>query len=473
MHVTAVEFNYNNEINWMQPFGNPSTHDHIILPNGNYLGFQNSYVMGPIPIGEWTSTFQQIGYIGDGETLEYIWVGQKLIEWDKITNEVIWEWNPFEHFSFNEYDHYGGTWQYSLNTSQPYDWLHSNSIFFNSEDSTILVSHRHLSKITKINYPSGNIVWEIGLNENVVGGSPNNICSELQINWQHNVQFLNNNNILLFNNGNLNQVLFNEEELQSSIVEFSINGVNCEIMWSYYLENLLYGNGMGSVQKLENGNYLVSTIANGGNSLEINSEKELILNVNYDLFWPEGGLYRAYNIPSIYFEATSVIIKNYQSISYNDSIINGIQINSIDSNIAFEIYNESHYNHRYIINIDDSENWVNTMNDTINIEKYSKIEYQIYLDFKTYLSTINTEIIPISHEENKINLNFTCIKEKLIGDSNLDGFVNISDILKLIYHIIYETNITEIEFSNSDIDYNSLIDLVDILNIINIILNFE
>jgi hypothetical protein len=473
MHVTAVEFNLNNEINWMQPFGNPSTHDHIILPNGNYLGFQNKYELGPIPIGDWTPYFQQIGYAGDGETLEYIWVGQKLVEWDKITNEIIWEWDPFEYYSFDEYDHYGGTWQNTLNNSQPYDWLHSNSIYYNSNDSSILVSYRHISKITKINYPSGIIEWEIGLSDNLIGGSPNNICSELQINWQHDVKVLNNNNILLFNNGNLNQSLFNTEELESSVFEFSINGNNCELIWNYYLDNIYYGNGMGSVQKLENGNYFLSTIANGGNSFEISIDKEIIWNSNYDLFWPEGGLYRAYNISSLFIESTSVLINNYETISFGDTIINGIYLSPSKTKLEIEIYNESYYDHNYLIYIDDTENWVSTIHETVFIEKNSTIEYQIDLNFNNYLSNINIQVIPIYHEENKTLLNYICIKQKLMGDINIDGLVNISDILIIINYIIHDTIITEIEFTNADLDESSIINLVDVLDIINLILNLE
>ena len=61
------------------------------LPNGNYIGLVETSVDGPIPIGPWTGLYQILGYEADGETIEFPWIGDKIVIWDKNTKEVIFE----------------------------------------------------------------------------------------------------------------------------------------------------------------------------------------------------------------------------------------------------------------------------------------------------------------------------------------------------------------------------------------------
>ena len=85
-------------------------HDLIQLPNGNYLGIIEESSLGVIPIGDWTSSFQSLGFQADGSTVEFPWIGDKLVEWDKDTKEIVWSWSVFDHFNMEDYDEYGGTW---------------------------------------------------------------------------------------------------------------------------------------------------------------------------------------------------------------------------------------------------------------------------------------------------------------------------------------------------------------------------
>ena len=43
-----------------------------------------------------------------------------------------------------------------------YDWTHSNAIWYDQIDNSILLSVRYLSRITKIDYSTGNIIWNMG-----------------------------------------------------------------------------------------------------------------------------------------------------------------------------------------------------------------------------------------------------------------------------------------------------------------------
>ena len=58
-------------------------------------------------------------------------------------------------------DLYGGIW-WDFNAGA-HDWMHSNAFHFDEVESVIYVSHRHLSRISKIAYPSGDVIWNIGM----------------------------------------------------------------------------------------------------------------------------------------------------------------------------------------------------------------------------------------------------------------------------------------------------------------------
>ena len=53
--------------------------------------------LGPIPQGDWTFIYQAMGYVADGVTNEYPWIGMRIAEWNEDGNQV-WNWDPFEQF---------------------------------------------------------------------------------------------------------------------------------------------------------------------------------------------------------------------------------------------------------------------------------------------------------------------------------------------------------------------------------------
>ena len=147
--------------------------------------------MGPIPIGGWTTSFQNLGFQADGVTIEFPWIGDKLVEWDKDSKEVIWTWNTFDHFSMLDYDQFGGTWTEAYLSLQ-YDWTHVNAVIFDEIESAIYISTRHLSRITKIDYPSGQIIWNLGYE---MPSGQVQMGNEIGFSFQHSLQKLNNGNI--------------------------------------------------------------------------------------------------------------------------------------------------------------------------------------------------------------------------------------------------------------------------------------
>ena len=70
--------------------------------------------------------------------------------------------------------------------------------------------------------------------------------------------------------------------------------------WEYVLPEELYGYLSGNTQKLENGNYLSTTIGGGGTSIEVDEFGDIMWQANYNLSLPDGLVYRAMKIPGIF-----------------------------------------------------------------------------------------------------------------------------------------------------------------------------
>ena len=225
---TGSVINYDNQYQWQGPEDlYIDVHEVKSISNGNYMGFAQEYQQGPIPIGDWTNLYRALGYSADGETNEFPWYGQAIVEWDENSNEV-WRWNPFDHFSMNDFDLYGGTW-WNAYFEGAFDWMHSNAFYFDEEESVIYFSSRHLSRVTKIDYPSGDIIWMIGMPSEYNTGDEH-ICTDLGFTWQHNVNLLDNGNITLFDNGNLSE-LFGESETTRALEFRVIDDTYCEMIW--------------------------------------------------------------------------------------------------------------------------------------------------------------------------------------------------------------------------------------------------
>ena len=264
------------------------------------MGFVEEFNLGPIPLGEWTNIYQSLGYEADGESYEFNWKGNRLVEWDRFTKQEVWSWNPFDFFSFEEFDQYGGTWYYSFDV---HDWMHSNAFYFDTNNNSIYMSHRHLSRITKIAYPSGEVIWNMG--REMPSGDVT-LGNEIGFSFQHGLQRLDNGNIVTFDNGNLSEVFLGTDYPISRALEIEINQNQSSIVWQYSLPENLFGFASGNAQKLDNGNYLSTTIGGAGTSLEVNQNGDEIWEANYNLQIPDGLVYRAMRIPGIFPIAYSV-----------------------------------------------------------------------------------------------------------------------------------------------------------------------
>ncbi len=341
-----IKFNFKNDILWIST-NHGDRHEFREITGNHFMYMEPKYQFGVIPNGGWTNSFIEMGYLADGLTQEFNWKAQQICIKNHL-NQKIWEWNPFEYFSMNDFDLYG-TWFYAVHNGE-YDWTHSNSFWYSEQESAIYLSSRHLSRITKIDYPSGNIIWNIGpgANHNLGG---DNLCDDIGFSFQHHIQELDDGSLLFFDNGNRSNIFRSTATNESRIIRLIIDSLECELVWEYILPGTNYSNAMSGVSLLENGNYLIATRSDNGKIIEVNNDKEIIweADLNIDLHETIPGVYRAFRAPSIFPYAYSVVFNNYENILNKKGII-------LDSSndLTIEIYNEGGYGQEYSYSLSDS-----------------------------------------------------------------------------------------------------------------------
>ena len=458
----GIKFDFENGILWQEPGDNFIHHDIFQLPNGNYIGLGTSYGEGPIPIGSWTPLFQGLGFEADGQTIEFDWMGDKIIEWDADTKEEVWTWNVFDHFSMLDYDQLGGIWFEAYNTNR-FDWTHANALWFDEDDSAIYLSSRHLNRISKIDYPSGEVIWNLG---HELGSGDIDCGQDIGFSFQHSVQKLSNGNILTFDNGNLSEIFLEQENKTSRSIEIEINesdsGCTAELAWEYILPEELFSYLAGSVQKLQNGNYLSTSIGSGGTSIEVNENGDEIWQANYGLQLPSGLIYRAMKIPGIFPIAYSLTFPQFQN-SLSEMIIE-------NEDLEVVIKNNGDYTQKFNYNLDVSNNLNGyeitfsvipehhpelTKINSFNIVVPSESDFYLISKQDSFILNPNEEILLLF---NQSNLNQ--------GDINNDGEVNIYDIIILI-NLVFDNDYIH----SGDINEDGELNIYDCILLVNLILD--
>lgn len=177
---------------------------------------------------------------------------------------VLFEWNCFDHLPIM--DAFG----VDLTSPGPIDYIHSNSLFLDT-DTSILLCSRHFNEITRIDRRSGSIIWRLGNRASTQ--SFQFINDPGAFTYQHSVERLANGNILLFDNGNLKP-----GPRSSRVVEYKIDESLriAEKVWEYQHPNEVAADFMGSVQRLENGNTLIGWGSANPNFTEIDTLNNIV-----------------------------------------------------------------------------------------------------------------------------------------------------------------------------------------------------
>ena len=111
--------------------------------------------------------------------------------------QVAWTWDPFNFLNVRRLPTLG---------ERTTDWTHANSISWSPADGNLLVSLRNQDLAIKIDYANGtgdgHVIWRLG------PGGDFQINSTAPSPWfshQHDVRYINDTTLALFDNGNLRQ----------------------------------------------------------------------------------------------------------------------------------------------------------------------------------------------------------------------------------------------------------------------------
>ena len=400
----SCKINYDLDILWSS---NQLTDNHDLKETswGTFLLMRHVYSNGPIPSNNsFTQSFRNLGFVADDSTNEFSWYGQEIIEMD-TNNQVLWNWNPFNYFSKSDFDNHGHTWGEAYQKFE-YDWTHSNALYFDENESAIYLSSRHLSRITKIDYPSGDIIYNMSLPSEYISTGDSAIGNEMLFNFQHHIEKSGNQTFSLFDNGNISNLIFDHGQRISRALEFEVlSDTVTNILWEYSLPPNLFGHAGGSMKILNNNNRLIYTRGNGSNTLEPS-----IIEVNYDkeIVWKMKGpsnyaWYRAFRIPSLHPDRFSIIINNLKTdTNTNSELLNkpSLFFNIENRSFRFQIFNESDYSQNYIVKFSDDENWLESFNESINVNANS---------FITFSQNINVNLEDLSTNEDLNSLLYLTI----------------------------------------------------------------
>jgi len=204
-------------------------HDCWLLPNGHAL------------LIACDTQIRDLSTIVKGGNPQSQVIGAVIQEIDRAKN-VVFQWSSFDYFNFEDavHENFG---------SQYLDYVHANSIMQDT-DGNLILSSRHLDEITKIDRQTGAIIWRMGGQHNEFKF----LNDTLGFSHQHAVRRTAAGTITLFDNGNYHKVP-NSRALEYRVDE---QAKTCELVWQYHHKPEIQTAAMGNVQRLPNGNTLVS-----------------------------------------------------------------------------------------------------------------------------------------------------------------------------------------------------------------------
>lgn len=209
---------------------------------------------------------------------------------------VVFDWRARDHFTFKDMD------TFFINDPKLLDWTHFNAIELDA-DGNFLLSARNFCEIIKINRKDGGIIWHLGgLNNQFT--FTNDSAKFLT---QHDIRQLPNGNITLFDNGREGNPIHVATAKEYALDE---SKKTATLVWSYVNDSTTHsGAGLGNVQRLSNGNTLISY----GRSVK----SPVLFSVltpegkkNFEMQLNGGRLtYRAFNYPDVTFKVKRPVIK--------------------------------------------------------------------------------------------------------------------------------------------------------------------
>jgi len=337
----GFELDLDGEI-YFQTLSEGHHHDFIKSSRGTYFGIKNSW--------DYIENICE-----DQDPLFVYWQGDVFFEYDSSGN-VIWEWDALDHLDYSEYnpDYCDGV------NPDVIDWTHANSVHYDEKTNSVLVSFRNISRIVNINYVTGEINWQIGEAEFM-----DSVEHEIDFlfSGQHAAETLENGNILFFDNHS-----YLTPQI-SGCKEFSYDSTLSEFtkVWSYELDEELFGQFGGDCDRLENGHNLINT-GSSGHLMELNHNNEIIWDISFYKDLQLMRLVRAQRIHNLYPIAFNIFFENYyNSIAY-----------ILDNNIHLKISNMGWTKNIFIAELKYNEHLIFT--DSTHVSNNNQRDWLIETD---------------------------------------------------------------------------------------------
>jgi hypothetical protein len=204
------------------------------------------------------------------------------LRWDDTVSEltpggtVVWRWSSWSHVSETEI---------TRDPAEPFDpkdyeVVHTNSIE-SLPDGNIVLSFRNTSTVAKINRVTGAVVWRFGGKQSDFRMESDSLGG---FHRQHDARLVGDNRILLFDNGNFHN------PPESRAVEYRLDEATKvgTLVWQYRKSPRAFAPISGSVERLPNGNTLISWGPSG-----VVSEVDTGGSVVWEAKIPRYGVYRA------------------------------------------------------------------------------------------------------------------------------------------------------------------------------------
>ena len=282
------EYAWDGKVVWEYKVSNPrqiAHHGFDRLPNGNTAiliwenkTYDEALAKGRDPKDKALSRngMPAPGQGPDGQPLQGIWPDAILEVTPK--GEIAWEWHVWDNIGTGP-DQIDINWHLPL--SMGYfaraDWTHWNSVRYNAKTDQYAVNSRDFGEIYIIDRKTKKIVWRYGNPAtHGMGKAPSGYHDDGDqvLFGSHDVEWLPNGNISIFNNGT-----HRPSANRSSVME--INPATNQVVWQYETKdhNSFYSDFQSAAQKLPNGNWFI-TSTNNGHLCEVTPDKQVVWEYN-------------------------------------------------------------------------------------------------------------------------------------------------------------------------------------------------
>lgn len=411
-------------------------HEVIVLPNGNYLALGND---------------------PNGLAIE-----DTIYEIDRETGEYVKIWDMDAYFQVESYDQYGRRISVETQGSDAHDWIHINSLSYDKTNDAIIISGRAQNVIISMDYYTGEINYIISnpelplplyLQDKLIKSVDDSF--EWQF-GQHNIQILDNGDLLFFDNGNsrannLEDAISPEDNYSRAVrVSIDIEEGTINNVWEYghELGSEYYCEFLSGVQFLGEDHYLINfggqikdsegnaessfddlfagTGATKSNQIEVKNGTvvyETQLEAN-DL---SGNVYRSKRIENLYENSKQSNI-HHETYRVGELLrygtVSEISVPQLDSRLSYNSLEIKDKGMQLSVSVSLPEN---TSNEAVHLYFSGEKDYMVYLGAGTNVSkVINSSEIPKDHYgmylvsgQSSVLLNYVWEKQIELGEGNI------------------------------------------------------